>query len=672
MSELSSDEEEMSRKRASPVSENTLIRNVVASGMEYIGDLSDSFLSNISDSDQSDDTDSEILPGYDDDTDNDPNWELSEEPSSDDEHPVSNQISSRRGRNSLSIDETIADVIAGSGRPNDLPSTSSCVVEASDNLPELGHVNNNVNMPILNTVQNTIEDVIRNAQYLEMPVLNQDIPPDLDPNNPDYMEWTPANENDPGFDHNIGFFEQPGPKHCPPHDAKPIEYFFLFFTIHILTKFVSETNRYATQYIATHAHRFSPHSRARQWRSVTLGEMRAFIAVIMNMGLNRKPNLQSYWATSDSQHCPWYGKMFSRARFESILQFFHMVDNSKLAKVGEPGYDPCAKFLPLLETVNRLFRLYYTPHRELSIDESLVGTKSHSQLLQYLPNKHHHKWGVKMWMLCDSVSRYCLAFYCYKGSKKSGEITKGLAFKVVKKLLEIGQYLNKGYHVFIDNFFTSIPLATYLYENLTFVTGTVRKNRKGIPPQLKEKFQVGQKTYVRNDSLLFLGYREKQSQKNPVLLLSTKHTAKSTQKIIKRKNQEDRVKEIPEMIDSYNHFMGGVDGSDQMIYCYLDERRTLKYWKKVTFNIFARMILNAYIIYSENTSGKVLSRYNFTVSIVEDLSKQWLIEKNAGHQGDGDGPNVNLLIGLSNLPGKQGTVVSAAQSAPEEEERKKS
>lgn len=123
------------------------------------------------------------------------------------------------------------------------------------------------------------------------------------------------------------------------------------------------------------------------------------------MGLNRKPTIQSYWATSDSQYMPWYGKMFSRARFESIINFFHMVDNSRLPRVGQPGYDPCAKCLPLLETANILFRCYYTPHRELSVDESLIETKSRSQLLQYLPNKHHHKWGVKLWMLCYSISR---------------------------------------------------------------------------------------------------------------------------------------------------------------------------------------------------------------------------------------------------------------------------
>lgn len=67
------------------------------------------------------------------------------------------------------------------------------------------------------------------------------IQPDLDP---DDMEWTDANDNnDTGFEHDIPFFfEETGPKHCPPHNAEPIDYFNLFFTVGVLTKFVSETN----------------------------------------------------------------------------------------------------------------------------------------------------------------------------------------------------------------------------------------------------------------------------------------------------------------------------------------------------------------------------------------------------------------------------------------------
>lgn len=110
------------------------------------------------------------------------------------------------------------------------------------------------------------------------------------------------------------------------------------------------------------------------------------------------------------------------------------------------------------------------------------------------------------------------------------------------------------------------------------------------------------------------------------------------------------------MIDTYNHFMGGVDGNEQMIYCYLDESRTLKYWKKDTFNMFARMVLNAYIIYSENASEKVIFRYHFTLSIIEALSAQWYTEKgfqNNSNGGGADGPGNNPQTGIKTIPGKE-------------------
>ncbi|KAG8284531.1 hypothetical protein J6590_100996 [Homalodisca vitripennis] len=196
MSDQSSDEERPIR-RASPVSENILFGNIIESGVGYVDDLSDSFVSNISDSKSSDDAKSESeggITGFDDDTDNDPDWEQSGEPSSDDECPVSKKICSKprpRPTNAL-IDETIDDVISGSGRPN-LPSTSSFVVEAFNNQPEVKVNTTNdqqeiwldnadVDMPLLNTIEETIEHVIRNSDDFEIPDPDPDIPLDLYPN----------------------------------------------------------------------------------------------------------------------------------------------------------------------------------------------------------------------------------------------------------------------------------------------------------------------------------------------------------------------------------------------------------------------------------------------------------------------------------------------------------
>jgi hypothetical protein len=69
--------------------------------------------------------------------------------------------------------------------------------------------------------------------------------------------------------------------------------------------------------------------------------------------------------------------------------------------------------------------------------------------------------------------------------------------------------------------------------------------------------------------------------------------------------------------------MGGIDSSDMMLYTYLDERQRVFYWKKVAFNIIARMVLNSYILHKKyyRGFGKLNSRYSYTVLIIKCLGE---------------------------------------------------
>jgi hypothetical protein len=106
-----------------------------------------------------------------------------------------------------------------------------------------------------------------------------------------------------------------------------------------------------------------------------------------------------------------------------------------------------------------------------------------------------------------------LAFYCYRGAKYKEDRRDlqehGLSFVVVNKLLDIGNYLMKGFHVGVDNFFTSVDLARELFKRHTFLTVTLRRNRKNILQELKEKFSAGDTKYYGNGEILILGRREK-------------------------------------------------------------------------------------------------------------------------------------------------------------------
>jgi hypothetical protein len=85
----------------------------------------------------------------------------------------------------------------------------------------------------------------------------------------------------------------------------------------------------------------------------------------------------------------------------------------------------------------------------------------------------------------------------------------------------------KGCHVFTDNFCTSISLAHYLFKQSTYITGTLCRNRKGIPTGLVGKYNIGESKYYRCNEVLIAGYREKKFQTKPVLLLSANAVAEN-------------------------------------------------------------------------------------------------------------------------------------------------
>ncbi|UYV68677.1 K02A2.6-like [Cordylochernes scorpioides] len=260
------------------------------------------------------------------------------------------------------------------------------------------------------------------------------------------------------------------------------------------------------------------------------------------------------------------------------------------------------------------FLKYYIPDRNLSIDESLVKQKNRTQKRQYIP-KSHAKFGIKLWVLCEAQSGYTLQFDIYAGKAASTPSSKGLAFDVVFRLVNNANLLDKGYHIICDNLYTSVDLALDLYARRTYLTGTMRINRRSLPSSIRsKKLQPSEKLYRFRDPVLLLRWREKHSQKKPVTLLSTKMHASSDEVT----TASGRSVTMSAMVQEYNKGMGGVDLSDQMLNTYIDERRSLKWWNKVFFSMVFRAMINSYIIYKKNCPNPI-DRFHFHIEIVEAL-----------------------------------------------------
>ena len=153
----------------------------------------------------------------------------------------------------------------------------------------------------------------------------------------------------------------------------------------------------------------------------------------------------------------------------------------------------------------------------------------------------------------------------YRG--KEGEIlsTNGLAYDVVMKLAS--PFLDQGYRIYMDNFYTSPVLLEDLFEKGTYATGTMAKNRKGFPEEVKEmmaeynKKPRGSGIYVRDKEIV---------ERYQMCGCRVKSTSRAFRGCNWKENAERKKKDmpIPIPIYNYNKFMGGVDHSDQMIKYY--------------------------------------------------------------------------------------------------------
>jgi hypothetical protein len=119
----------------------------------------------------------------------------------------------------------------------------------------------------------------------------------------------------------------------------------------------------------------------------------------------------------------------------------------------------------------------------LCIDETLLAFKGRLSFKQYNPMKRA-RFGIKMFLLCDCDLKFVLDVLPYQGkttqiSNRTWIANYGFGGAAVLTLLQ--DYLNVSHRVVMDNWFLSPMLARVLLGMKTYVLGTVRRNRKGMP-----------------------------------------------------------------------------------------------------------------------------------------------------------------------------------------------
>ena len=178
-------------------------------------------------------------------------------------------------------------------------------------------------------------------------------------------------------------------------------------------------------------------------------------------------------------------------------------DSSKLQKVQA-----------IVQHFSQQFQEYYVLEQQVSIDESLIGFEGRGPAIQCMPSKHHHRFGFKLFYLCENSTGYTYSFSIYEGINKNCS-EHGLSHDICVELMQ--PLLDMGYHLYTDNWYTAVPLAEFLSSRNTNITGMVCANRKFLPAGVKQKLPKGDSIAFRKNNLLCIGWHDKKH----VILLST-------------------------------------------------------------------------------------------------------------------------------------------------------
>ena len=221
-------------------------------------------------------------------------------------------------------------------------------------------------------------------------------------------------------------------------------------------------------------------------REITTDDIRAYIGIRMIMAVDPKPCTDDYWSANPALGNQNIIQTMPRRRFQSIQRYFHvndpttdptrMTDKEEARRALEKN--PLYKVSPLMEAIRKKSMALYNLHQEIAVDEAMIKCHGQHSGIVGAPNKPAKR-GFKIFVAADGVSGYLWNFQVYM--RKQKEV--GLTQRVVENLTE--PVAGRNHIIFVDKFYTSVPLALSLLERSTFICGSFNTGRKFWPKDLK-------------------------------------------------------------------------------------------------------------------------------------------------------------------------------------------
>lgn len=343
-----------------------------------------------------------------------------------------------------------------------------------------------------------------------------------------------------------------------------VECWNLFFSQNILSLIVEYTN----QYIETVKAKFQ---RARDCLPTDIIELRAFLGLLYLAGVFRggHRHLADFWVTN-GLGIDVFRMAMSEKRFRFLVRCLRF-DNKQTRELRRTT-DKLAAVRDLFSAFIANCKLHYHLGQNVTIDEMLPGFRGRCGFRQYIPSKPN-KYGIKIFCLSDAKLFYAANMEIYCGQQPEGPFKQSnSAADVVMRLSE--PIFHSGRNITGDNWFTSLELVKQLENKKLSYVGTIRKNKREIPPSFvspKDR-NVYDSIFGYSQNETLVSYVPKKGK--TVVLLSSMHVSSN--------EVADDTKKKPEIIQFYNATKSGVDVLDKLCATYNVSRST-KRWPMVIF-----------------------------------------------------------------------------------------
>lgn len=312
-----------------------------------------------------------------------------------------------------------------------------------------------------------------------------------------------------------------------------------------------------------------------------MDEMKAYVGLLYFAGAWKSSNVDVHELWNNEYGITMYRCVMSRSRFTFLSTCLRFDDKSTRNKDD--------RFAPIREIWTKFIancQNNYNMSDKITVDEQLLSFRGRCIFRMYMKSKPD-KYGLKIITLNDAETSYLYYGIPYLGKTS---LVDQLPQETIPEyyLRKVTAPIHGSRRTgTCDNWFTSIPVFERFLEEpycLTF-TGTIRKNKREIPAELKLASPTVPDTKFclsSNKNVLLLSHTPK---KNKIVLVASTYL-KSTQ-ITNGK---------PNVILHYNGTKGGTDTFDQLCHAYTVTKRTNRWPVRYFYGILDQAAVNARVL----------------------------------------------------------------------------